>query len=180
MRPDDVQAGLEATRHLISLGHRRIAWPRTVGEGHYSVQDREAGYRQAMADAGYTPRAYVAGKRSMESTQRYSMMLDLLRQDDRPAAFILMSGSDLMTLIRAAASIGVSIPQDLSVVYIGGRANSEAGMRATIFVLGENHVGERSVAELIKKIANPERKLEPLVVPGHLEIGLTTAPSQAN
>ncbi|UQN28860.1 LacI family DNA-binding transcriptional regulator [Brachybacterium kimchii] len=46
--------GFEATRHLIDLGHERIlhvAGPRTRNE----ARDREAGYRNAMEQAGLVP-----------------------------------------------------------------------------------------------------------------------------
>lgn len=48
---DNVEASLQATRHLIQLGHRRIAY---VGDrfGHQSDAERSTGYRRALEEAG--------------------------------------------------------------------------------------------------------------------------------
>ncbi|MBR8639003.1 LacI family DNA-binding transcriptional regulator [Streptomyces tuirus] len=51
---DDVAGALRGTRHLLNLGHRRIAYVRTVGVGGFSFssQERLVGYRQALTEAG--------------------------------------------------------------------------------------------------------------------------------
>ena len=48
---DNVQASLDAVRHLIALGHRRIAY---LGDryGYQSDTERYSGYRQALQEAG--------------------------------------------------------------------------------------------------------------------------------
>ncbi|RMF98945.1 MAG: transcriptional regulator [Planctomycetota bacterium] len=48
---DNVDGGYQAARHLIELGHRRIAL--IQGHHHHSdAADRHAGFRQALRDAG--------------------------------------------------------------------------------------------------------------------------------
>ena len=49
--PDEETAGREATRHLIGLGHRRIAYV-TDDSGAIAVGLRRAGYERALAEAG--------------------------------------------------------------------------------------------------------------------------------
>ena len=49
--PDEETAGREATRHLIGLGHRRIAYV-TDDSGVIAVGLRRAGYERALAEAG--------------------------------------------------------------------------------------------------------------------------------
>ncbi|MGW6645087.1 substrate-binding domain-containing protein [Streptomyces iakyrus] len=51
---DDVAGALHGTRHLLNLGHRRIAYVRTEGACGFSFssQERLVGYRQALAEAG--------------------------------------------------------------------------------------------------------------------------------
>lgn len=51
---DNVNSAYRATRHLLELGHRRIAYilgPRN----YYCVVERYQGYCQALQDAGVTP-----------------------------------------------------------------------------------------------------------------------------
>ncbi|WP_435857802.1 LacI family DNA-binding transcriptional regulator [Streptomyces olindensis] len=51
---DDVAGALRGTRHLLNLGHRRIAYVQTVGAGGFSFssQERLVGYRRALTEAG--------------------------------------------------------------------------------------------------------------------------------
>lgn len=51
---DDVAGALMATRHLLNLGHRRIAFAPTVGASGFSFSSRERllGYQQALTEAG--------------------------------------------------------------------------------------------------------------------------------
>nr|HRC77194.1 LacI family DNA-binding transcriptional regulator [Kouleothrix sp.] len=51
LRVDDVQGGYQATRHLIDLGHRRIAHI-TGLLAQQDARDRREGYLRALADAG--------------------------------------------------------------------------------------------------------------------------------
>src|SRR4051812_13039083 len=66
--PDDLGAAHAATKRLIELGHRRIAFVHFVAPNvfpepfeharpkfHYSVADREAGYVSALREAGLKP-----------------------------------------------------------------------------------------------------------------------------
>ncbi len=81
---DNFEGGRLATRHLVELGHRRIAF--IAGDGnHPDANDRHRGYRQALQDAGiaYDPALVVPGEyhevsgllavdRLMESRQQFS------------------------------------------------------------------------------------------------------------
>ncbi|MFE0249390.1 LacI family DNA-binding transcriptional regulator [Streptomyces sp. NPDC059010] len=51
---DDVAAAVHGTRHLLNLGHRRIAFLQTIGASGFSFssQERLLGYQQALAEAG--------------------------------------------------------------------------------------------------------------------------------
>ena len=60
---DNLEGGRLATRHLIELGHQRIAF--IAGDAdHPDANDRHSGYRQALADAGiaYDPALVVPGE----------------------------------------------------------------------------------------------------------------------
>lgn len=62
LHADQVQGAYEATRHLIELGHRRIA--HIAGPLYQQdARDRLEGYRQALSDAGlsFDPRLVIEG-----------------------------------------------------------------------------------------------------------------------
>lgn len=107
--------GLMATRHLIELGHRRIA-AITGPEDMMCSHARIDGFRSAMSAAGLEVRPdwirfgdfHTAGGQ-LHGTQ-------LLQGDDRPTA--IFAGSDLQALgvLEAVRGLGLRVPEDLSLV----------------------------------------------------------------
>jgi len=114
---DNWNGGLLATRHLIGLGHRRIA---VVGgpENLLAVRARLDGFRSAHAEAGLTvdDRLFRAGNFYIESGYRAGLELLSLPADERPTA--VFAGSDVQAIgvLRAAKELGLSVPGDLSIV----------------------------------------------------------------
>lgn len=107
--------GLAATRHLLGLGHRRIAV--VAGPQHVLCsRARVDGYRSAMEESGLTvdPRYVRWGDFFLGGGYEHGG--DLLDLPDRPTA--IFAGSDLQALgvERAARERGLRIPEDLSVV----------------------------------------------------------------
>ncbi|MBG6238513.1 LacI family transcriptional regulator [Mycetocola sp. CAN_C7] len=107
--------GLSATRHLISLGHRRVAVISGPGDVLCS-RARVDGYRAAHAEAGLEPMedAIRWGNFTVDGGYRHG--LELLTRANRPTA--IFAGSDMQALgvLRAAREQGIDVPRDLSVV----------------------------------------------------------------
>lgn len=107
--------GVAATRHLIGLGHRRIAVVSGPADMMCS-RARVAGYQSALQEAGlgFDPAIAAAGDFSRASGEREGRRL--LERDDRPTAFVC--GNDLQALgvIDAAFGLGLEVPGDVSVV----------------------------------------------------------------
>ncbi len=107
--------GLMATRHLIELGHRRIA-AITGPEDMMCSLARIDGYRSAMsaADLPVDPAWVRFG--DFHTTGGEAHTRDLLALAETPTA--IFAGSDLQALgaIAAASEAGLSVPSDLSVV----------------------------------------------------------------
>ncbi|TVP75812.1 MAG: LacI family transcriptional regulator [Puniceicoccaceae bacterium] len=53
--PDDFQAGFEITRRFFSAGHKRPAYIDLYPSRHYSCEERQQGYHQAVREAGAEP-----------------------------------------------------------------------------------------------------------------------------
>ena len=107
--------GLAATRHLISLGHRRIA----VIAGPADVMCSRAridGYRTALEEAGIPMDPALVRHGDFFVGGGFTHGSDLLGLDDPPTA--IFAGSDLQALgvLRAARERGLHVPEDLSVV----------------------------------------------------------------
>lgn len=107
--------GLMATRHLIELGHRRIAAV-TGPEDMMCSLARVDGYRSAMNAAGLPIDPALIRFGDFHTSGGEAHGRDLLALPEPPTA--IFAGSDLQALgvIAAASAAGLSVPGDLSVV----------------------------------------------------------------
>lgn len=107
--------GMMATRHLIDLGHTRIA-AITGPEDVMCSLARIDGYRTALNAAGlpYDRELIRYGNFHVEGGRDHA--LDLLSKPDRPTA--IFAGSDIQALgvLDAARQLGIAVPGDLSIV----------------------------------------------------------------
>jgi len=107
--------GLMATRHLIELGHSRIA-AITGPEDMMCSLARLDGYRSAMNTAGLPIDETFTAFGNFQVDGGRDNARRMLSGEDRPTA--IFAGSDLQALgvLDAARSLGLRVPQDLSVV----------------------------------------------------------------
>ncbi len=107
--------GLLATRHLLELGHRRIA----IISGPPDVlcaRARTAGFRCAHEELGVPVDPDLVRSGNFHLDAGYAHGIELLSRAERPTA--IFAGSDLqaMGVLRAARQLGLDVPGDLSVV----------------------------------------------------------------
>jgi DNA-binding LacI/PurR family transcriptional regulator len=119
---DDVAAARLATEHLLSLGHREIVH---VGGDQHERMDfhihaqRLAGFRQAMAGAGVTPRPGDLHEAELTIPGGYAAGLALLGDPrGRPTAIVAASDELAIGIITAARQLGIMVPGELSIVGI--------------------------------------------------------------
>lgn len=107
--------GLMATRHLIELGHERIA-AITGPEDMMCSHARIDGFRSAMVAAGLPIRPEWIRFGDFHTAGGQQHGHDLLSTADRPTA--IFAGSDLQALgvMEAVRARGMHVPDDLSVV----------------------------------------------------------------
>ena len=107
--------GLTATRHLLSLGHRRIG---VIGGPEWILCSRARidGYRAAMDEAGVPIHPELISHGHFHVEEGIDRGRALLRLEDRPTA--IFAGNDLQALgvYQAAREARLHIPEDLSVV----------------------------------------------------------------
>jgi LacI family transcriptional regulator len=116
---DDVQGGMLATRHLLELGHERIAF---VGDttdvrfGFVASRRRLLGYRRALQEAGVPVHRALQreGPHGRLSAHRLTRELLSLRQP--PTAIFAASDIQALGVLEAAGVEGFAVPDDLSVV----------------------------------------------------------------
>ncbi len=107
--------GMDATNHLLALGHRRIAYLGAESASPYNLA-RLHGYRAALEAAGVeTPTTYarMAGAMYEDGIEGGGLLLD---QDPRPTAIFAVTDELAAAVIECARVRGLRVPQDLSVV----------------------------------------------------------------
>lgn len=112
---NDRQVVAEAVRHMIDHGHRRIGFVRGP-EGFRSAAEREAGFRDAMAQAGLpidpthcTPGSYRFGS-GLDAGQR------LLDAATPPTAVFCSNDEMAAGVLFTARERGVAVPDALSIM----------------------------------------------------------------
>jgi DNA-binding LacI/PurR family transcriptional regulator len=107
---DDYGGAQLATRHLLELGHRRIA--HIVGAGEVG-RLRRAGHEAVIAEAGLEARC-VDGDWTEPTGHRVAG--ELLRSPNRPTAILAANDLSAVGVLAAADDLGLRVPDDLSVV----------------------------------------------------------------
>ena len=107
-------AARDATQHLLSLGHRRIAW---IGgpETSDAARDRFLGYQAALSIAGipFDDDTIREGLFTVESGIRHAR--DLLGGPFPPTAIMCANDDIAVGTLQAAYDLGVRVPDQLSV-----------------------------------------------------------------
>jgi LacI family transcriptional regulator len=116
---DDIEGGRMAARHLLDLGHRRVAF---VGDepdnafGFISSNQRFAGFTDALSGAGVTlPPGYVRTSPHGRGSARV-LATELLSLDEPPTAIFAASDTQALGVLEAAAAASVQVPSELSVI----------------------------------------------------------------
>lgn len=156
---DSHLGGQMATRHLIELGHERIAFVGDVeglGFGFDSSTTRRLGYRDALVEAGLD---WDAGYERMGEHGRQAggrLARELLRLADRPTAIFTSSDTQAFGVMEAAQEAGLRIPEDLSVIGFDDIESARyLGLTTVRQPLYESGVAAARL--VIDQIADPER-----------------------
>lgn len=116
---DDRRGGVLATEHLISLGHRRIAFIGDIEDDSFGFESsarRHQGYRDAMVAAGYKPEPTYERTGPHGSDTSRLIAQELLALRERPTAIFASSDTQAIGVIEAAKEADLNVPGDLSVI----------------------------------------------------------------
>lgn len=121
---DDIAASAAATRHLIDLGHKRIAFFAGPNAAPSSVE-RIEGYRKALREGGIEmdERLIFHAGSTMEEGEKAALQM----LQESPGATAVQAVNDLVAIGAANVFLGqgLKIPEDLSLVGFGNVLVSE-------------------------------------------------------
>lgn len=174
---DNLGAAAAATRHLVNLGHTRIAFVRssdTTGF-RWSSSDRLRGYREAMADSriDVDERCVVVG--ASGSNGGALAAGELLSLAEPPTAIFAESDDVAMGVLRVLQRSGVGVPNVLSVLGFDNHDMAELLDLTTV----HQPVGElgTEAARLVSRVLDAPHEAPHVELPTRLVVrGSTTTP----
>ena len=112
---DNYAGAVAATRYLLDLGHSRIGF--LAGRGDLeSARLREAGFRQAMADAAVEIDPSLVRVGSYIRDAAAGPARDLLSRPDRPTAIFASNDLSALATMEVARELGIRVPDDVSII----------------------------------------------------------------
>ncbi|NJP33057.1 LacI family DNA-binding transcriptional regulator [Micromonospora thermarum] len=189
VRIDDVAAARTATRHLLDLGHRRIAHISGDPDDELAFTthvDRRRGYQEALRAAGVRPDPSLDVESRFDIDGGTRATEELLRRGDPPTAILAACDEMAMGALTALRDAGLRVPDDVSVIGIDDHAlagvlglttiaqpATDQGLLAAKILLGP--LGGRPVDTLGVGPADG-----PVILPTRLVVRESTAPPRAH
>jgi LacI family transcriptional regulator len=183
--PGDYDAALTLTRHLIALGHRRIAYADLTSDFtahvlHHSCLERLDGYQQAMEEAEL-PECLIGVELPLERAEREALVRATFADAAAPTAVIGYCPRSVMPFHQIAVSEQRrSLPGDLSLATFVNDEHETAGLDLTGMANPWLDVGHAAVTRLVARCAQPGKRFDPLMVPMRLMLGSTCGRPNGN
>ena len=164
---DNLLASQEATEYLYQMGHRRIGYIGTDTSMIFSA-DRKSGYQTALLQHNILPRADYCVE--MTASEKDSAPLRcLLSIPDRPTAVVVSDDILAVTLERVCLEMGLSIPEDLSIISFNNSLFARlTSPQLTSVDINSFQLGSEAAAQMINHIENPDLPATKILVPHHM------------
>ncbi len=142
--PDEVQGGFDATAHLLAHGHRRIGVIDNLDDS-VAAPLRLQGHQQALKDAGLVadPRLIVRvsgwQEAGFDGAMQLLQGLHGLDAAERPTALFCLNDRAAMGAYAAVQSLGLRVPEDVSIVGFDNQDVIAAHLRPTLTTMQLPH-----------------------------------------
>jgi LacI family transcriptional regulator len=181
IKSDNADGARQITEHLLSLGHRRIAF--LIGQTmDLPGMERLFGAQQALARAGLTMDPMLVRASGWDTDNAYEATRTLL--SERRDFTAIVAGSDLMAIgvLSALHEHGLRVPEDISVTGFDD-VNLCRYTHPPLTTVRQDRVamGEGAVRLLLSMIEDEQENRvsepSPLVVPTSLVVRHSTGPA---
>lgn len=182
---DDVDGSRQIARHLIELGHRRIAYLGNSSSGR-TTQDRLAGFRYELQTSGLSlPNEYIYETPGSEPNKGALAVDHFLQLANRPTAIVCFNDMLAIGVLKSLQQRGFRVPEDISITGFDNIVFSNyTNPPLTTFDQPKRFIGQRA-AELILSLLSstsdiqmPQQKIQ--VLRGSLLVRSSSAPPSAS
>jgi len=165
---DNKGGALELTRHLLSLGHRRIGFTSWATERTTNL-DRLAGYKQALAEAEIPYDNDLVVPITRDPENRYAAMNKLLDLANPPTAVFAFHDFVAIQALQAATDRGLQVPEDVAIAGFDGMYSSLiTSPPLTTVKHPVREIGQQAVEILLKHISDPNLPPQQAILPTEL------------
>ncbi len=179
VRIDDGATVRTAVEHLVSLGHRDIAFTGAVVRADaYGVvpNERRTSFLEAMGAAGLTVRRDWLRLSDWTARDSSTDAAEMLAGAQRPTAVVAASDEMALGVLAAAMRVGVRVPQELSIIGVDDHPHAAVFGLSTVRQ-DVRAQAARASALLLSEIGAPScTPVEGIVLPTHLILRESTAP----
>ncbi len=170
---DNLKGGFELTRHLIGLGHKRIAL--VSGQQDIStIIERQKGYKQALRDYQFPFNAKYLLTTDFSREQGYEAAKKLLKLPRPPTALVVLSNLLAVGVLGALREVNLRIPEDMALVCCEDIELASALYPfLTVMAQPAKEFGRIGAEFLLERIANPERALQIVQLPPSLLVRMS-------
>jgi|ERR1017187_182464 DNA-binding LacI/PurR family transcriptional regulator len=164
---DDDQGPYEATRYLITLGHRHIWYIGDTSLPWY--QQRYRSYERAMRESGLEPLGQTVGLSNDYYANGYACTQVILDKGYPVTAIFAAYDEIAFGAADALQKHGLSIPQDVSLIGYGDDDGAQFKVPPLTSVhVDKARVGRELARMAVEKLRRPGRRMAALTVPVRL------------
>lgn len=167
---DSVLGAEMATQHLISLGHRNIAF---IGGGFQTSTsaDRLAGYKKTLVHNGISINEDFISSCPSSRAGSSQAIQRIMQSSNKPTAAVCFNDVVAFGVMLGLNTLKIRPGIDFAIVGFDNIAEAslcQPGL--TTIAINPSKIGEEAASLLLRRIANPEGEPEHIITPPHLVI----------
>lgn len=173
---DHEQGGYLAVKHLIQLGHSRLAYLH-LDQSDLTRQRRWAGHQRAIAEAAKTWLKIETQHLTLREVEGWSAEPERAREyfkrPDAPTGIVAWNDHQAMLLMAALQRAGLNVPNDISVIGYDSLPAGELMTPSLTTVDGGVHQQLDAAVRLLTQESAPPRTTTVIVLPQLIQRELT-------
>jgi Transcriptional regulators len=171
---DCFAAARTAARHLLRLGHRKIAFLYSPHRMNSVQRELLEGYQSVLREAGLKPLPWEAVRvRSDRSEEGKDALRDLLNDAAGRGVTAVIASTDAaaMGVLRALHDTGTAVPEQMALVSMGGASITEyLHPPLTTMTFPLRQIGEQAARVLLDRIEGDDTPPRHILLPAHLTV----------
>lgn len=166
VRFDDFSGAVEATRYLLSLGHRKIWFIGDTSLPWY--RNRHEGYCKAMRDAGLKPFSQVLALSDDRFLNGMNSVRMILEQDRRFTAILAGNDENAHGAWEGLIQAGLNVPNHVSLIGFDDQHGMARLQALTSVRVEAIEIGRQLAKMAIAKIKSKGRRMPEVLLPTSL------------